>query len=539
MRILIAQINPKVGDLPKNTQLIQETIAYGKQSKVDLIVFPEMALTGYPPEDLLLSSHFMGLIEKCLCDIVAVTEGISVLLGLPRRHNARKEKSLYNSCAFIQNKNLVNFADKILLPTYDVFDERRYFSPGDEANVWVVEGERVGVTICEDMWQQSLCVKESHYLRNPIQELRDKNLSLLINISASPFHRHKLATRHEVCRKVSEALQCPLIFCNQVGGNDSLLFDGRSFIMDRGELLQQGKAFEEDLFIIDTKNLKQKPVQASSDIEELYHALIMGIRDYFNKTGHSKACLGLSGGVDSAVVACLAKEALGPQSIMALMMPSRFTSKESLRDAKLLADRLGISYTEISIEKSFSSFIDSLTPLFGQNTSDITEENIQSRIRGVLLMAYSNMTNSLLLNTGNKSELALGYCTLYGDMCGALSVLGDVTKGFIYELARYINKDKEIIPSYVLERAPSAELKEGQKDTDSLPEYPLLDAVLISYLEEGKEVDFIAQERNIPIELVRDIIRRIHVNEYKRRQAPLALRVTSKAFCVGRRVPIT
>lgn len=531
MRILITQSNPTLGDLKKNIQSIKEAISLGKQVKADLVVFPEMALTGYPPEDLLFIPHFMKNVEEGLYDIVKNTEGISVLLGLPRKC---MENRLYNSCALIHDKKIIGFADKILLPTYDVFDERRYFEPGDEVKIWAFGDERVGITICEDIWQHSGCLEASYYDRDPIQELQKHRPTLVINMSASPYNNGKYAIRLKVSQKVSETLQCPVIFCNQVGGNDSLLFDGRSYVLDNEQLIQQAKAFEEDTLLIDTNRLTQKPVRLMPSVEETYHALVMGVRDYFRKTGHNKACLGLSGGVDSAVVACIAKEALGSSSVMSLMMPSRYTSQESLRDAQQLANRLEISYREKSIEPFFDTLIEGLGAI-----QSITEENIQSRIRGMLLMAYCNETQSLLLNTGNKSELAMGYCTLYGDMCGALSVLGDVVKGKVYELAHFINKDREVIPAYILERPPSAELKAGQKDSDSLPEYPILDAVLTAYIEEGLDAHTISREKNISIECVSEIIKRIHANEYKRRQSPLALRVSPKAFCVGRKVPIT
>lgn len=531
MRILIIQSNPKLGDLKKNTISIKKAILFGKQAQADLVVFPEMALTGYPPEDILLNPHFIEDVEEGFQELVGETDHISILLGLPRRC---KKNRLYNSCALIQHKKVLGFADKILLPTYDVFDERRYFEPGEDVKVWQLGDERVGITICEDIWQHSGCLEASYYDRDPVQELQHLHPTLVINVSASPYNRGKYATRLKVSQKVTQTLQCPVIFCNQVGGNDGLLFDGRSYLLDKGKLCQQAKAFEEDAILIDTQNLTPQKIGQLTSVEETYRALVMGVRDYFIKTGHSKACLGLSGGIDSAVVACIAKEALGSASVMALIMPSRYTSQESLRDAQKLANGLGIAYQDISIEPFFKSFISGLN-----HPQGITEENIQSRIRGMLLMAYCNETQSLLLNTGNKSELAMGYCTLYGDMCGALSVLGDVTKGEIYELAHFINKDQELIPAYILERPPSAELKSGQKDSDSLPEYPLLDVVITAYIEEGLDANTISQEKKIPIDCVRDIIKRIHANEYKRRQAPLALRVSPKAFCVGRKVPIT
>lgn len=538
MRILIAQINPTIGDLAGNTERILASIKRGRSQKVDLVVFPELALSGYPPEDFILLPHFMEEIGQRLDEIVHAAKDIAIILGLPRYNPHKVEKTLYNSAAFIRNQTLIDFADKILLPTYDVFDERRYFEPGDHVKIWELNDQKIALTICEDLWQHSGLLQSTSYRRDPILEFEKQPLACLINISASPYSVNKFSTRLNVCLSASRSLECPVILCNQVGGNDSLIFDGYSLYVNQEGLLQCAKGFEEDELVVDLASPAQ-PIKIDRNItQDLYQALVIGVRDYFRKSGFKKACLGLSGGIDSAVVACIAAEALGPQNVLGISMPSRYSSSESSRDAALIANRLGMEYREIPIEKPFESYLQILAPAFEGRDPDTTEENLQARIRGMLLMSFSNKFGYLVLSTGNKSELALGYSTLYGDMCGGLAVIGDVTKRQVYDLAQWVNRREEIIPKYTIERAPSAELRPNQKDSDTLPEYEIIDRVLQAYVEEHRSPQWIANHFQYPLPLVQRLIKCIHLNEYKRRQAPPALRVSEKAFSVGRRFPI-
>lgn len=538
MRILVAQINPTVGDIPGNTARIIQSIEKGRILQADLVVFPELALSGYPPEDFILLPHFMESIATHIKQIIHACEDMAVIVGLPRYNPHKMEKPLFNSAAFIVNQSLMDFADKILLPTYDVFDERRYFEPGNEVKVWEVKGKKIGVTICEDIWQHSGVLRSVTYRRDPVQEIRPHDINVLVNLSASPYSFDKFGKRLNVCLRAARSLHCPVLLCNQVGGNDHLIFDGYSLYVNSDGLQQCAKGFvEEDMLVDLSKKTKEMHVQRDP-LSDLYQALILGIRDYFKKSGFTKACLGLSGGIDSAVAACLAVEALGPSQVLGIAMPSRFSSPESLRDALLLAQRLEIECQEISIEQPFESYLSILAPAFQATSPDITEENLQARIRGMILMAFSNKFGCLVLSTGNKSELAMGYSTLYGDMCGGLAVLGDVTKRQVYELAHWMNREKEIIPQYTITRPPSAELRLDQKDSDALPEYAIIDDVLFAYVEEHRSPHWISEHFGYPLALVQDLITRIHRNEYKRRQAPPALRVSEKSFSAGRRFPI-
>lgn len=538
MRMLVAQINPTIGDLKGNTKKIIQAIEQGKIQKVNLVIFPEMALSGYPPEDFILLPHFMEEVAKRLEEIVQVTQGIAAIVGLPRYNPHRFEKTLYNSAALISNGKLIDFVDKILLPTYDVFDERRYFEPGGDVKIWNLDNQKIAVTICEDIWKHSGGVQPTHYRRDPILEIKEEAPSCLINISASPYSINKFQARLDVCLKASRTLKIPLILCSQVGGNDSLIFDGASLYVTPQGLLQCGKRFEEDAILIDLNSSQQPIIIETNVYEELYHALALGVKDYFRKSGFTQACLGLSGGIDSAIVACIAAEALGPKHVLAIGMPSRYSSPESAKDAALLARKLGIEYKEIPIESLFENYLQILAPFFEGRAHDVTEENLQARIRGMLLMSFSNKFNYLVLSTGNKSELALGYSTLYGDMCGGLAVIGDVTKQQVYGLAHWINRNEELIPKYTIERPPSAELRPNQKDSDSLPDYEIIDHVLQAYVEQQRSPQWIASHFHYPISLVESLVKRIHVNEYKRRQAPPALRVSEKSFSVGRKFPI-
>lgn len=538
MRILAAQINPTIGDLKGNTERIIQAIQRGRSQGADLVLFPELTISGYPPEDFLLLPHFIDAVARHLEEIVQATEGIAAIVGLPRQNPLQYEKTLCNSAALINNRIIEGFADKILLPTYDVFDERRYFEPGDKVCVWPLKGYQIGVTICEDLWQHSGYLQSTSYRRDPVLELQQENPSFVVNLSASPFNLNKFSTRLEVCLRTAKTLKCPVILCNQVGGNDSLIFDGCSLSVNEEGLLHCAAGFKEDDLLIDLSEKTVPQLFERHEMEDLYQALVLGIRDYFRKLGFHKACLGLSGGIDSAVVACLAVEALGADQVLALGMPSRYSSPESSHDAFQLAHQLGIEYREISIESPFESYLKLLAPEFEGRAFDTTEENLQARIRGMLLMAFSNKFGYLVLSTGNKSELAMGYSTLYGDMCGGLAVIGDVTKEQIYALARWINRHSEVIPNHTIMRPPSAELRPNQKDIDSLPDYAIVDQVLQAYIEGHRSPEWIAEKFGYQRTLVEDLIKRIHTNEYKRRQAPLVLRVSEKAFSIGRRFPI-
>lgn len=538
MRFLLAQINPTIGDLDGNAQKIIEGIYKAREQKADIVIFPELSLTGYPPEDLLLLPHFIDAVEKHLQRIVDATEGVMAVVGLPRR-NRGMGKPLYNSAAVIHNKMLLGYQDKILLPTYDVFDEHRYFEPGEEQHLWTWKETKVAVTICEDIWGHSCLVEGVTYSRDPVEDLVSNAPDVVVNLSASPYSLNKFADRICVCSKAAMTLQCPLLLCNQVGANDSLIFDGNSVCVGAdGAIRALAAPFEEDFLAVDIPLTVPVMHPVIDPIESLYNALVLGVRDYFHKLGFKRACIGLSGGIDSALVACIATEALGKENILVVMMPSRYSSALSITDAKALADRLGIECIEIPIEKPFQSYLDLLTPHFSGKDSDVTEENIQARIRGMIMMALSNKHGYVVLSTGNKSELAMGYATLYGDMCGGLGVISDVTKVQVYALSNWINRDEEIIPWNTIQKPPSAELRPNQKDSDSLPPYEVLDNILEGYVEDHMSPVAILEKFGYPLELVQDIIGRIHRNEYKRRQSAPGLRVTEKAFSAGRRFPI-
>jgi len=538
MRIVLAQLNPIVGDLAGNTQKILDAIAHAKKNKVDLVVFPELSLLGYPPEDLLLLPHLVNAYIGQLPKIISETQGIAVVIGTIRHNLDQSEKPIYNTAAVISDGKLLGYQDKSLLPTYDVFDERRYFEPGLGFTLFEVCGKKVAVTICEDIWRHGDLLKETHYHRDPVKELAALEPDLVVNLSASPYSVPKLAKRFSVCSKAAKTLGCSLLLCNQVGGNDSLIFDGHSLGVDeKGELIACGKGFQEDFVLIDLAAKKTEKLP-SDTLKDLHDALVLGIRDYFYKSGFKKACLGLSGGIDSAVVACLAVDALGKDNVIAAAMPSRYSSEGSVEDAKKLAEHLGIELLQIPIEGPFDAYLQLLNPVFKGKAQDVTEENMQARIRGMLLMSLSNKFGYIVLSTGNKSELALGYSTLYGDMCGGLAVISDLTKRQVYALAHWYNREGEVVPKSTIEKAPSAELRPNQKDSDTLPDYEIVDNVVQGYIEECMSPEDICKKWGYPKDIVDGLIVRIHANEYKRRQSPPGLRVTEKSFSTGRRFPI-
>lgn len=541
MKISIAQLNPVVGDLEHNLNKIHQSLEQVKNDGSQLLILSELFLTGYPPRDLLEMPWFIEHINAVLLDVLALSEQYpetAILLGIPQP-GASLGKGLYNSALLIGKGKILFQQHKSLLPTYDVFDETRYFDPAASIMVFPFGGEQLGISICEDAWNDPLFWPRPLYNRDPIDELARKGASLLINISASPFQIGKDHTRYNLLSNHACRHRLPLIYVNQVGANDELIFDGQSMVLnDKGMLLWQGAAFEEELQTIDLgQPLSAHPFIPSDQVKTVYQALCLGIRDYLHKSGFKKAVLGLSGGIDSAVTACLAVQALGKENVLGLLMPSPYSSKGSIADSLDLAARLGIEHHTLPINDIFSSYQTAMQPYWDPASSDLSQENIQARIRGNLLMAFSNVFGYLVLSTGNKSELAVGYCTLYGDMSGGLSVLSDVPKVMVYELARYINRQKEVIPGAIITKAPSAELRPDQKDQDSLPPYEILDQILYYYIEDNCPVSQII-DKGFNKETVHWVVKQVDRNEFKRRQAAPGLKVSSKAFGGGRRMPI-
>jgi NAD+ synthase (glutamine-hydrolysing) len=535
MRVFAAQINPTIGDVEGNLSKVLDALSRARTAKADVVLFPELTLSGYPPEDLLLDPSFIDAIQATLDRIAPATQGMFVAVGLPRPNPTGTEKPLYNSAAIFADGALLGFKNKTLLPTYDVFDERRYFEPGAREPVWEYLGRRIGVTICEDVWQHAHAVGYTKYVVDPVAILHEERIDLLLNLSASPYYYEKKALRLSVFGIAAKALRCPVVVCNQVGANDQLIFDGNSmYLNEKGELIQKGAGFAEDDLVVDLESHACAYAVADNGLSELYQALVLGVRDYFHKQGFSKALIGLSGGIDSALACCIGVDALGAENVVALNMPSRYSSKKGIEDAKELASRLKIELKTVEIDGMYETYLRLLEPCFEQTGEGLMEENLQSRIRGMILMAFSNKTGALVLTTGNKTEMAFGYTTLYGDMCGALGVLQDVTKSRVYELAGR----QEAIPRSILEKEPSAELRHDQRTTDALGAFDVIDPVLQDYIEKRLPLEEIARERHLNLDYVQQLVRQIHLNEYKRRQAPIGLRVTERAFTKGRIVPI-
>lgn len=545
MTIAIAQINPLVGDIEGNAQKILRFIRSAREANAELVVFPELCVIGYPPRDLLLKNHLIRENAAAVERIAAATQGIIAVVGYAQPNDTPEGKILRNVAAVCGQGRVLGSYGKQLLPTYDVFDESRYFEPAREVPVvrLALNGREVtvGFSICEDLWNNEQFGGRRVYPKDPIAELVHAGAELLINISASPYFVDKQDLRvrlfsHQVARH-----HVPLIYANQVGGNDDLIFDGASaaFAPD-GSLVAQAKAFEEDLLILDPFTTQPDRVAPyPKTIDGVHTALVMGTRDYVNKCGFRDVVIGLSGGIDSAVTACIAVEALGADRAHTVAMPSRYSSAHSLSDAADLAQRLGVDHRVISIERVHQAMEAEMAPQFGSRRPDVTEENIQARIRGNILMSLSNKLGWLLLTTGNKSELAVGYCTLYGDMCGGLAVISDVPKTMVYDLARHVNRKagREVIPESTITKPPSAELKENQTDQDSLPAYDVLDEILRLYVEEEASAETIIA-RGFEASVVKDVVRKVDLNEYKRKQAAVGLKVTSRAFGSGRRMPI-
>ncbi|MBL4576010.1 MAG: NAD+ synthase [Opitutaceae bacterium] len=540
MRIGLAQINTTVGDLSGNRKKIIQAYQQLHADGAELIIFPELAVCGYPPRDLLLKRRFVSDTEESLLEIAAATDGTPLLVGYVETNPAGTGRAFFNSAAFCQNGAVISNARKCLLPTYDVFDEDRYFEAANKPTLIHSNGLKIGITICEDIWTHPINPSRPRYAINPIEELNKSSIDLLINLSASPWHFSKENVRENLIKETAKKCGVPLIYCNAVGGNDELIFDGRSMVADsKGNLVAGLKAFKEDHRIIDleTSTPAIDSTFKQDDMQDIYDALVLGLRDYAHKSGFQKALIGLSGGIDSALTAVLAVEALGAENITGISLPSKISSQHSRDDARILAETLKINFQTLPIANIVEAASKTLAPLFDKSKTDTTEENVQARSRGLLLMAVSNKFGALLLTTGNKSELAVGYCTLYGDMAGGLAVISDLPKTKVYDLSRFINRDKEIIPVSTIEKPPSAELSPDQKDEDSLPPYPVLDAILKGYVEEGlSSRDLVSA--GFKEELVKDIIRKVDLNEYKRKQAAPGLKITPLAFGVGRRIPI-
>ncbi len=538
MKVALAQINTTVGDFAGNEARLRSAYAEAVARGADLVVAPELATTGYPPRDLLLRRGFVQRNLELLDRLAAHTNETGLLVGFVGENPTRPGREVTNAVALLHRGRSVAVRSKSLLPSYDVFDEDRYFEPAiTNAPVeWM--GRKIGLTVCEDLWNDEDFWQDRRYRRNPAVELAAAGAEIIFNVSASPWHLGKNRVRHAMLGSLAAKIGRPLVYCNLVGGNDELIFDGASLAFDgHGRLIARGAMFAEELLLFELPAPAAVPAEAAPDEEKLHRALVLGLRDYLFKCGFKSAVLGLSGGIDSALTACLAVEALGAGNVRGVSLPSRFSSQGSLDDARLLAERLGIAYDVVPIEAAFETLKTGLAPVFTGRPEDTTEENIQARLRGVILMAMSNKFGSLLLTTGNKSELAVGYCTLYGDMCGGLAVISDLPKRWVYRLARWINREREIIPTASITKAPSAELRPNQTDQDSLPPYDLLDAILDAYVVDGKPAADIVRS-GFDAATVQKVIRLIDASEYKRRQAAPGLKVTTKAFGVGRRIPV-
>lgn len=540
MKIALAQLNYHIGNFEYNTKKITDNILKAKAEGADLVVFAELAVCGYPPRDFLEFEEFIDLCEKSAQEIAAHCTGIACIIGLPVKNEVLAGKDLYNAAYFIEEGTVKSVVKKALLPTYDVFDEYRYFEPASQFDCITFKGRKIALTICEDLWNIN---NNPLYVSNPMDELIKQEPDIMINIAASPFSYCHDDERVIVLADNAKKYNLPLLYVNQVGAQTEIIFDGGSLAFDKhGNLLDEMAYFKEELKIYEIegdiiKGYGNKSHQAVPDIEQIYQALVLGIRDYFEKSGFKKAVLGLSGGIDSAVVCALACRALGPENVMAVLMPSKYSSDHSIKDALDLVENFGCKHEIIAIKEAADAFDNMMAPAFSGLPFNLTEENIQARCRGIVVMAMSNKFGYILLNTSNKSECAVGYGTLYGDMCGAIGVIGDVYKTQVYQLAHYINKDGIVIPENSIVKPPSAELRPGQKDSDSLPDYDILDKILYQYIElKQSSAGIIAQGYDEA--LIRRIIKMVNTAEFKRYQTPPILRVSPKAFGMGRRMPI-
>lgn len=540
MKIGLGQINPTIGDFSGNSAKIIEFARRAHGSGAEMVLFPELAVCGYPPRDLLEKPAFVARSQETVCRIAREVPELTIICGFVSPAAAETGKSVMNSAAVLRDGKVQFVQSKMLLPTYDVFDEMRYFDPASSQQVLPCEDEKLALTICEDAWNDKHFWRRRLYSVDPVDELLRAGANMVLNISASPFHIGKRELRRKMLARVARDNHVPVVFVNQVGGNDSLVFDGSSFVLaPDGRTVAQAKSFEEDLVLFDSEIL-QGDIHSQIEGEEAsaYAALVLGTRDYVTKCGFKNALIGLSGGIDSALTAAIAVDALGPENVTGVTMPSHYSSEHSVQDARELAGNLGMKFEIVAIGNIFDAYRSTLAPLFSGLKEDVTEENIQSRIRGNILMAMSNKFGSLVLTTGNKSELGVGYCTLYGDMVGGLAVISDVPKTMVYRLSRYVNSRKPVIPQSTLEKPPSAELRPNQKDSDTLPDYEVLDNILEDYIEDYRTAEQIAAGRGYDVKLVRDVLRMIERSEYKRQQAAPGLKVTPKAFGLGRRFPI-
>ena len=540
MKIALGQINPTIGDFSGNSRKIIECSRQAHSLGAEMALFPELAVCGYPPRDLLGKPAFVARNQEVVNEIAAAVPQLTVICGFVSRAKEDTGKSVMNSAAVLRGGAVQFVQSKMLLPTYDVFDEMRYFDPAESQKLLALGNKQVALTICEDAWNDKHFWHRRLYRVDPVDELLHAGGNLVLNISASPFHLGKRELRRQMLETIARDNKVPVVFVNQVGGNDSLIFDGSSMVIaPDGRIAAQAKSFAEDLIIFDTEALQgDMHEQTPAGDPSAYAALVLGTCDYVRKCGFRKVILGLSGGIDSALTAAIAVDALGKENVTGLAMPGQYSSEHSIKDARELACKLGIRFEVIPIGEIFDSYRKALARIFAGLPEDVAEENIQSRIRGNILMAMSNKFGELVLTTGNKSELGVGYCTLYGDMVGGLAVISDVPKTMVYSLSRYVNSLRPVIPQSTLDKPPSAELRPGQKDSDTLPPYEVLDNILEDYVEDYRTAEQIAAERGYDVKLVRDVIRMIERSEYKRQQAAPGLKVTPKAFGLGRRFPI-
>jgi NAD+ synthase (glutamine-hydrolysing) len=540
VKIALGQINPTVGDFAGNSAKI---IQFSRRAQADgagLILFPELSVCGYPPRDLVERPSFVARNRETLDRIATETSGIAVICGVVTPADSETGKAVRNSAALLMDGKVAFVQSKMLLPTYDVFDEMRNFAPAKAQELFSFCGNRMALTICEDAWNDKQFWLKRLYPLDPVDALIRAGGNFVLNISASPFWIGKRQLRRDMLASIARQHKVPVVMVNQVGGNDSLVFDGSSLVLNaEGAVMAQGRSFEEDLITFDSKTLTgEMHEQIAGDEASVYGALVLGTRDYIQKCGFQKAIIGLSGGIDSALTATIAADAVGAENVIGVGMPGPYSSQGSIDDARTLAKNLGIRFELLSINQAYEAYRETLRDVFSGYKEDVTEENLQSRARGMILMALSNKFGAIVLSTGNKSELGVGYCTLYGDMVGGLAVISDVPKTLVYRVSEYVNSRREVIPRATLEKPPSAELRANQKDSDSLPPYDILDAVLEDYVEESHPAERIAADRGIDIEVVRRVIRLVDRAEYKRQQAAPGLKISPKAFGYGRRFPI-
>ena len=540
MKIALGQINPTIGDFSGNSARIIDFSKRARAAGASLILFPELSVCGYPPRDLVERSAFVENNRKAVENIVAQTRGIAVICGVVTPAQAETGKSVMNSAVWLEDGKVVLQQSKMLLPTYDVFDEMRNFAPANSQSLFPFCGKKMALTICEDAWNDKRFWNKRLYTADPVELLVQAGGDFVLNISASPFWIGKRELRRDMLAAIARNYKVPVVMVNQVGGNDSLVFDGSSVVLDSsGNVVAQAKSFEEDLLLFETDPLAgEMHEQVSGEEGSVYSALVLGTRDYVHKCGFERVIIGLSGGIDSALTAAVAVEAVGAKNVIGVGMPGPYSSQGSIDDGRQLAENLGIRFELLCITDIFDSYRKTLQGVFAGMKQDVTEENLQSRARGGLLMALSNKFRALVLSTGNKSELGVGYCTLYGDMVGGLAVISDVPKTLVYRLSRYVNSRRAVIPQASLEKPPSAELRPDQKDSDSLPPYEVLDAILEDYVEDSHPAERIARERGIDLALVKRVLRMVDLAEYKRQQAAPGLKISGKAFGYGRRFPI-